>query len=385
MTDKILLALIAGAAACTGAAGGDDSGEPPGDDGGTTDGDEWDDKLAAREVDYSSALRSAALKLTGNLPTLAEIHEVADPPDLQAKRAAYEALIQRYMASPAFATQVFHWWQDTLKLGDDPALDQAAAFAAQITVEGRSYNQLFTASAGQCGGFNPTTATFAAADCANGVPTHAGLLTHPAVMKQYYSNFAFRRVKWLQETFVCTKFPAELDPTGLDVGGPAPYTGVHPFESVPGLETGRVNFRDVSAVICANCHSTMNHIAPLFANFDDQGMYQPEISVATPLEGAPPAELSDYLVAGEVTQWRFGTPTPDLPALGAALAADRDVAECAIARVWNWALGKGDIVDSLREVPSEVIQQQVDDFLVDQHVLRDAIYGVFTSDDFVKF
>jgi hypothetical protein len=385
MTRTLLVAALVATAACTGTAPGDDGGDDaPGDDG-TGPGDEWDELLEQRELDYSTALRTASLKLVGALPTLEQIHQVADAPDDAAKQAAYEALVQAYMADPRFAEQVFHWWQDTLKLGDDVALDQAAAFAAQITVENRGYGELFTAPAGQCGSFDATTSTFTAADCANGVAAHAGLLTHPAAMRQYYSNFAFRRVKWVQETFACTKFPAEISATPVDVGGPAPYTGVQPFESVPGLDTGRVNFRDTSAVICANCHSTMNHIAPLFANFDDQGTYQPQIAVATPLTGAPLAQLTDYLVPGEVTAWRFGQPAADLPALGAAMAADPDVTACAVARVWNWALGKSDIVDSVREVPRDVIAAQIDAFVADGGRLRGAIYRAFTSDDFVRY
>jgi hypothetical protein len=387
MRNTILSALCAaGVAACSGGVSGDDTtgDDTTGDD--TPVLDEWDQLLADRTYDYNAALRSAALKLTGELPTLAEIHQVSDPLDDAAKKLAYEALITQYMASPKFTREVFYWWQDTLRMGDDPALDQAAAFAAQITVEGRPYTELFTATAGQCGSYDMGANTFTPGDCANGVAVHAGLLTHPGVMRQYYSNFAFRRVKWIQETFVCTKFPAEISATPIEVGGAAPYTGVHPFTSVPSLlDGGRINFQDTSAVICANCHTTMNHIAPLFAYFDDQGMYQPEIAVATPIEGGSLALLSDYLVPGEVTQWRFGVATPDLPALGQAIAADRDVAECAVARIWNWALSKGDIVDAMREVPPEVIQQQIDDFIADQYRLRDAIYNVFTSDDFVKF
>ena len=40
-----------------------------------------------------------------------------------------------------------------------------------------------------------------------------------------------------------------------------------------------------------------------------------------------------------------------MPALGAAMAADPDVAECGVARIWNWALGKTDIVDTLAGSP----------------------------------
>jgi hypothetical protein len=381
------LALVGGAAACNGGVDNPDPGDDSstGDDTTTPPLDEWDQQLEERVVDYSTALRTAALKLTGDLPTMDEIHAVADAADEAAKKLAYETLIDAYMARPSFAVEVFHWWQDTLKSGDAPDLDQAAAFAAQVTVEGRSFDQLLTATTGACGSFDVATATFTPADCANGVPIHAGLLTHPGIMRHYNSNFGFRRAKWVQETFVCTKFPAEVNPTPVEVGGAAPYTGVQAFESVPDLTTGRVNFRDTSAVICANCHSTMNHFAPLFAYFDDAGQLQPNIAVLTPLEGAPPAELTDYLVAGETYQWRLGVQTPDLPALGAAIAADPDVSECAIARIWNWALNKGDIVDALREVPPEVIQAQVDAYNANSKNLKAAIAAIFKSSDFVRY
>jgi hypothetical protein len=48
-------------------------------------------------------------------------------------------------------------------------------------------------------------------------------------------------------------------------------------------------------------------------------------------------------------------------------------------------MGKGDIVDTLSTIPSEVIATQVADFQAGNHVLKDAIFAVFTADDFVKF
>ena len=146
-----------------------------------------------------------------------------------------------------------------------------------------------------------------------------------------------------------------------------------------------MNFKDVSAVICANCHTTVNHIAPLFAYYDQDGVYQANIAVPKPLDGAPLAELSDYLPAGEVTSWRYQQPVADIPALGAAMAADPDVAKCGVARIWNWALGKTDIVDTLQDVPIEVIQTQVDTFTANGFKLKDMIYAVYTAEDFVKF
>jgi len=143
----------------------------------------------------------------------------------------------------------------------------------------------------------------------------------------------------------------------------------------------------VSAVICANCHTTINHIAPLFAYYDGTGTYKTAISVPTPLAGNPPplAQLSDYLPPGETYAWRYGKPATDIPALGAAMAADADVAKCGMARIWNYALGYPDIVDQLVEVPQESIQTQLTAFTSNNYRLKDAFFAAFTSDAFVKF
>jgi hypothetical protein len=380
---KLFAALaMTAAAACGGGV------EPTGDDvtgDDTVDtGDEWDDRLEEREVDYNAALRIAALRLTGDLPTLVEIKAIADSPE-EAKADVYASILRGYLDDPRFARQMFAFWQDTLKMGDDPELDSAAAFAAQVTVEGRPYTDLLTAATGTCPTYDMGAGTFTAADCQNGVPVHAGLISHPGTQRQFFSNMAFRRVRWVQETFACTAFPAEIV-DAVDLGGVALYTAPWPFESIAGTDTGgRINFLDLSAVACANCHATMNHLAPLFINFDDAGQYTAGPAVIVPVEGSPLAQLSDYLPEGEVLSWRLDVPTPDLASLGAAMAADPAISECAVARIWNWAMGKGDIVDTLATIPSDVIETQVADFRAGGHVLKDAILAVFTADDFVKF
>src|ERR1051325_11380380 len=153
--------------------------------------------------------------------------------------------------------------------------DTAPALAAMLSVQNGSYMNLLTQGSANCPTFDENAGTFAAAECNNNGPK-AGVLTNPGVMKQFYSNFAFRRVRWVQEVFDCTKFPAEVSPTPTDVGGSSPYTGVWPFKSIssPTNGGGRVNFLDTSAVICANCHTTINHIAPLFAYYDMNGAHQ---------------------------------------------------------------------------------------------------------------
>ncbi|HUS33276.1 MAG TPA: DUF1588 domain-containing protein [Kofleriaceae bacterium] len=346
--------------------------------------DEWDDKLADRVVDYGAALRIASLRLTGELPTLADIDAIANAPDEASQKAAYESTIQRYIASPRFARQMFRFSQDMLRLGDAPETDTAPAFLAQLIVENRSYLDVLTATTGTCPTFDVRTGVFTAGNCNNGTQA-AGLLTHPGMLAANFSNLAFRRVRWVQETFACTKFPAEIAKTPTDVGGATPYTGTFPFDSISGTPTGRVNFKDTSSVICANCHSNLNHLAPLFAHYDETGQFQTGFAVPVPLPNNPLVAMSDYLPVGEPTAWRFGTPVSDMRSLGTAMAADPAIAECAIARVWNWALGRPDIVDASAKVPSTTIESQVADFKAGGYHLRDAMYRVFTSDDFVRF
>ncbi|HEY4181635.1 MAG TPA: hypothetical protein VGM90_32550 [Kofleriaceae bacterium] len=374
--------------ACVGSAGdgttgGDDggSGSDTGSGSGMTN-DQWDQLLGQRVVDYNAALRTAAIRLTGDLPTMDEINSISTLTDVAAQKTAYETLLTAYLARPTFAKQMMGFWQDTFKMGGGTMneMDTAPAFAAMLSVNDGSYMDLFTAQTGNCPTFDGTT--FTAGTCAGSV--QAGVLANPGAMKQFFSNFAFRRVRWVQETFDCAKFPIEVG-AAQDVHGAAPYNGVWPFESISDDQVGRVNFRDVSAVVCANCHQTINHIAPLFAYFDDQGAMQTAISVPTPLDGAPKAELTDYLPATETTAWRYQKPATTIPALGAAMAADPAVAKCGVARIWNWALGKMDIVDTLTDVPQETIQAQQDAFTSSGFKLKQLIFAVYSSDDFVKF
>ena len=347
--------------------------------------DEWDDRLAQRVVDYNAALRIAALRLTGELPTLAELKQVGNAPDDAAKQVAYEALLQQYTTGPRFARQMFRFWQDALKMGDTPALDSAPAFLAKLAVEDRSYLEALTATTGTCPGFDPATGAFTPNSCNNTSQT-VGLLTHPGMQAHFFGNLAFRRVRWVQETFACTAFPAEISTAATDIGGAAPYTGVFPFKSIAGAENGgRVDFLDNKSVICANCHSNMNHIAPLFAQFTEQGAFSTTMAVPVPLPDAPFAQRTDYLPPGESLAWRQGVPVTDMASLGAAMADDPAISACAIARLWNWALGKGDVVDASARVPLTTIEKQIAAFEANGHRIRGALLAIFTSEDFVRF
>lgn len=341
--------------------------------------------LDSRVINYSEALRTASLKLVGALPSIDDIKGLEAA---QSQKAFYEAKIDALLADPRFAAKQVQWWRDTLKTGGPaagmkPSFDTAAVFAASVVVSDRPYTDLFTATTGTCPTF--ANGTFTMASCANNAPT-AGILTDPGLMSQYAANMAFRRVRFIQETFVCSKFPTEFSQSPQQMGA-GTYTSPWPFASITGGTQARINFQDTSAVICANCHTTMNHIAPLFSYFNDNGMYSAgQIQVKTPSTGNPTTTMNDWLPQGQQTfAWRNNVPVTDIPSLGQAIAKDPAIAQCAVNRVWNWALSRGDIVNDLATVPSVVTDPIVTDFTSNGYKLKRVIRNVFTSDDFVKF
>jgi hypothetical protein len=340
--------------------------------------------LDERVVDYSSALRTASLKIVQALPTLQQIMDVANAAD---KKAAYEAELDKMLDDPRFTRRMIKWWKDTMRQGgggngDVPSRDTAPTFAARVMLEGRSYAELFTAESGTCPTYDADANAFVDGDCNNNVPTHAGVLTNPGVQYQFYGNMAFRRDRWVQEIFVCTKFPAEYADKPVQMGG-SEYVSPWDFMSIG---NDPINFQDTSSVLCANCHTSLNHIAPLFANFDMNGMWTDQIQVMTPTTpDAVKTEIGHWLRSGEVTSWRLGTPTPDLPALGKAIAADPDVAECAVARMWNFAMSKEDIVSDLATVPIDVLTPYIEEFGDNGMNLKQVLRSMFASEDFVRF
>jgi hypothetical protein len=338
-----------------------------------------------RQINYGEALRTASLKLVGDLPTLTEIQSVTDA-------ASYAAKIDSYLADPRFTVRQIQWWRDTLKTGQPgmstkngaPSYDTAATFAAEIVANDRPFTDLFTASTNTCPTFS--NGTFTDASCTNGVTTAAGVLTDPGLMSQYYANMAFRRVRFVQETFVCSKFPAEFSSSPQIMGSGA-YTSPWPFTSITGGSQAKINFQDTSAVICANCHTTENHMAPLFAHFDDMGQYDAtKFQVQVPSPGNPTATLADWLPSGEQFYWRQGgPPVTDIPGLGAQIAADPAVTQCMVTREWNYAMSRGDVVDDTAPVPNVLTDPLVQDFKQNGLKIKHLLKAIFTSDDFVKF
>ncbi len=375
----------------SGSGSGTGSGSGNGATGGGTGGSTTpapDPNLQARTIDYGQALRTAALKLVGDLPTLDEQAAVSDA-------TSYAAQIDKYLADPRFALQLKSYFSDMMKMGGSlnatvgqntvkVSLDTAPTFAASLVVNDQPITNLFTATTNTC----PTmdaTGKITAASCtvANGQAT-VGVLTDPGAMAQMYSNMAFRRVRWIQESFVCTKYPAEYSNAPVAMGN-GQFTSPWPFTSVTGGASAPINFQDTSSVICANCHTTMNHFAPLFANFDPAGVFQTTIQVHTPTPMTPITKLSDWLPANETFAWRYGKGVTNLTDLGNAIAADAQVQKCQVQRAWNWAMSKTDIVNDLAVVPDSTINDIMSVFTSSNMQMKPVFKAIFTADDFVKF
>ena len=315
----------------------------------------------------------------------------------EAQKVAYEAMVDEMIAAPEFSLVMIKFWKDTFRVGqvgniqNNVNRDGAPNFAAQLTVEGRSYNELFTATTNTCPTYNGDDNTFTPTPCAQATNAVAGptvgILTDPGLQSQYYANMAFRRVRFVQETFVCNKFPAEFAEAPVPMGA-GTYTGAMPFKSITGAENkpdARIDFHDTKAVICANCHANLNHLAPLFLNWDENGALRNGPQVKVPIPGDPNAARIDFLPEGEGLAWRANKPITDMASLGQAIAADPDVPRCAVNRVWNYAMSRGDIVNDLASVPNSVTQPYLDKFTAGGMKLKETIRDVFKSEDFTKF
>ncbi len=386
---------VAAALATAGCAGQAMSGTPqPNNDVSQNPGDGPDagavdtSQLGLREVNYGLALRTAAIKLVGDLPTMDEQHALIAS---NSPKQAYEAQIDKYLADPRFTQQMIRYFRNTFKMGgqlkvgqDMVSLETAPTFAAEVVVQDRPFTDVWTASDNTCPSYDGQMNQFTDAACGNGAPATAGVLTDPGVQAQFLSNMAFRRVRWVQETFDCRKFPTEYVKTPVPMGAGL-YTSPWPFESISGGPDVAVDFHDTKSVVCANCHSTMNHIAPLFAHFDGAGMWQSDIQVTAPTKGLPKAKLTDWLPPGEPTSWRFGVEVSDLASLGKAMAKDAEVNACVVVRAYDWVMSKDDVVLDLATVPDVVIAPYVAEYRKDNASLKKTIRAMFTSDDFVKF
>jgi hypothetical protein len=369
---------------------GGDGGQAQTGGGGEGGAGTGDPVLDARKIRYTEALRSASFKLVGNAPTLQEMMDLHNTPDAE-KPAKYASMIDEMMTRPAFRVRMVELWKNELRMGgaaagNVPSRDTAPVFAAKITVEGLPYTDLMTKTSMTCPTFDAATGTFTDGACSNGIEP-VGILTDPGVHALYYGNMAFRRIRFFHETFLCRKATEPVaEPTSMPgPNGPPGYASPWDWNSITGGPNAEVDFHLSEGVICANCHATWNHRGPLWANFDEFGMYQPDIAVHAPTDGLPMAKRGDWIPDGEPTAWKFGMPAATLTELGQQMANDPEVHACAVARMWNYAMSRGDIVETGIKVSDKVLAPLVTELAANNFNLKAALRSILLHDDFVRF
>lgn len=401
-----------------------------------------------RSVDYGLALRTASLKLRGDLPTLAEIRRLqtavaagANDGSDRDPAKVYGDLVQSYINTPqTFNRQMVQYWRNVLRMGDSisglfgdstsavrgVSLETGPAFAARLVAEDRDMRLLFTQDRNACPTFDPATSTFRDGNCTatgtvvvngvslasmgNNVPEgqQAGILTNPGFQATYFSNMGFRRARVIQEIFACTRYPAEFAAMPKQIGSTL-YASPWPEYSVTSSDLqstrpswtirrvrggGTTNSRDYVdfslARGCQGCHTTLNRRAPLFAGFDQVGYYNPtQYMVPAPVTDSPWAQIQDYLPAGnQQLAWKFGKPTNTFQEFGRAMAEDPQVHQCFVIRAWNHAYSRDDVVQDLALVPESVTKELVAYFVSPtggNFNFKKLLYRLYTDANFIRF
>ncbi len=405
-------------------------------------------ELDKREVDYSEALRTASILLVGDAPTLAQIYQLGDtPPDQQ--QAAYEQMIDNMLADKRFAQTMLDYYKYTFKMGGpattagEPTRDTAPTFAARLVVEGKDWRNIVIQQSNTCPTFDPNTGVFTDGDCTN-LPMgmmHAGILTNPGVHSIFYGNLAFRRQRFIHETFLCKSANEQAggEPTP-NAPTDAPCTGGNP---IPGYQNkwpvnviggkcngGRIDFHEyTNGNVCANCHATWNHRAPLYGAFDKTGKWNMPtgtgskmmFSVEVPVDQSPKAVLGDWLCVDATCpnggqnfpRWKYSmnvggmlvqpdpitdfTSTAGLQKLGQQISQDDEVLDCATKRIWNYAMGRADITevggrawvtlpDRKDKNMNLLTQTKLTQYFKDNNYnLKLVLRKILVSDDFVRF
>ena len=229
--------------------------------------------------------------------------------------------------------------------------------------------------------------------------------------------------------FACTRYPAELSKTPKQVG-PYLYSSPWPLDSVTNAAQGfQANFIDSVRprrvkdgktqpnlkeyvdfkADCQNCHSSLNHRAPLFSVFDQVGFRDNNnlTMVTSTATFSPFAQIQEYLyscnptaadtsanpVCKGVLAWKFegkrfdfgGSSIMDYPGFGAEMANDPQVAQCFMKRAWNYAYSRDDIVNELALVPDDVVADLTAAFTQNNYNMKAALLKLYTSANFIRF
>jgi len=343
------------------------------------------------------------------LPTANQIDAMANEPEAT-QPDQYASMVDEMLSDPLFTVRMLEYWRNVFKMyGDDveiemqpaPSRETAPTFATRIVVEGRPWTDLLTATTDTCPTYDEASESFVSAECDNQI-VPAGVLTDPGIHSLYWGNLAFRRNRFFHETFLCRNANASggaepvSDPSpvgGCGIESPSNYVSPWPITSIAGAcdevctngNAECVNFYEYNTtVVCANCHATWNHRAPLFANFDRFGDFQSSPQVLVPVSGSPFAVQGDWLPDNEPTAWKYNMPAADLTELGNVMKDDEEVQYCMVKRMWNYAMSRGDIVINETPVPNSVVEDYHQLMMTDGS-LKEVLKAMLLSDDFVSF
>lgn len=245
--------------------------------------------------DYAAALRSASLKIRGQLPPAADTQEV-----LAEGRLAYEAKIDEYVESPEFVEYMHNNFKDWFGLGGQfvPVTDpytggqivlntsEPSNLAAYVLKYDLPWGEVF--SADYCVDDNLNVMN----DCTGGLPQdqRAGILTSQPLLRLYGKPeaFNFQRTSIAHQLMACEVYPDGGTPLvrtnaaagTLPADNPADPPRIH--AKYQGSLQG-----DDGEVFCATCHSSLLARRPAFNKFDIEGFYRPEftiLDIETPVE-----------------------------------------------------------------------------------------------------
>ena len=85
--------------------------------------------------------------------------------------------------------------------------------------------------------------------------------------------------------------------------------------------------------------------------------------------------------------WMAGLPVAvsDIGALGVAMSKDGEVIFCAVKRMWDYSMSKGDIVADAADVPDSVVSPYLTQFKANGYDLRAILRAMLVGPDFVRF
>ena len=233
------------------------------------------------------------------------------------KKAAYEALRRSgYMDTPDVRAADVPFWQDTLQDGRRPPSSTPRRRSPRSSsVENRPYIDLFTATSGTCPTFDRRRGTFTAGGVREQRRRRPACSPTPACMTHFFGNLAFRRVRWVQETFAARSSRPRSRRRRRDVGGASPYTGVWPFDQH--RRHGERRPRQLPRHVVGHLRELPLDDEPHRAAVRELRRERRRTSRRSRCRRRSTARRSrrctDYLPAGETTAWRFGVPAARHP------------------------------------------------------------------------